>query len=1088
MADDIAVFGLALDSSGMVEGQRRASQSLEQIAKSADRTTASVSLTGAQLDKLMKRGGMSPTSLAALEQFRAATQAVAQPLAAVTTAEDKFTAAAERAQATLQRQGMQMARLREEANRMNAAFDRQRPIATAGPVQLGPSLPAGFGRAVRPVVDWNAYLPTPQQTQELERMSPRFRTAANSAAMLAQAAATGTGSIAGMASAAGNLAMQLAYVATSARIAAAASGIGAVIAVATVAYGIFTHFRDRAKQGAERIRELNAELGVMGARLAGDEFGAKRLQIVAATDREIANIQAGKLAQSDKNALIDLEIQRRERALEIAQREHTESRRALTVQADALIAQRGTELVLLEAAAKRTDEYSVQLQTIRRQAIAREAEVQQMFRVRDALGNELAITREQAEQREILLAQSDALYNAAVRRLRVERDLANETERMKTAQAGATALAERNAAIIARRSAAVIAKAERDPLIEPFLEAARSMQRAFEDAFRNIIRNGKNIFEQFADTIIDIFIGMAASIAAILTAKALGIDRLIKMIREAADAQKGIGIGDVRKALGTAGQYAGGALAGGAIGYGVGYGTGSAVGGAVSGGLSGAAAGFALGGPPGAIIGAVVGIAAGIFGASQKIKEARKAFDEGLRGFTDKWSESQSSFTQQARALEKDFRDLEAAAYKARTAVNAQTRALYEAAQQRIRSDFVRSLDEQLNAVAGNDYANQVAAVTRAYEENLRTVQQLKLGTEAADKATRLYTAALDALAKAQAEALAALEAGVVDRLMGRAGLTRLVEDRGLARQQREEIEQARRLGGDPKYMHDLNLAHRFEVQMLEVTRRSEDTIRTLQEQLHVQEEAIRVAEQQVDATRQVVASLRGFRDSLLVGPLSALSPVDQLAEARRQLEQAYGAARGGDVTAAGRVPDLGRQFLELSRDYYGGATPGYAQAFETVRTFADTLEGQYGAQLTAQEQALKAAQDQVAVTKLLLETVHTDLVEQLRVLYASYELLRGPGTNWRDPSSTQPSDPTGGVPAARPSFSGALGGAASPGGGSAEIVTELRTANEELRSAVRILMAGFTEMSERMTAQEKAQARIGHEVALARERFGVLR
>jgi gas vesicle protein len=634
-----------------------------------------------------------------------------------------------------------------------------------------------------------------------------------------------------------------------------------------------------------------------------------------------------------------------------------------------------------------------------------------------------------------------------------------QRERLNDALKGATALAEKNAAIIARQSAAVIAKAERDPLIEPFLEAARSMQRAFESAFRNILRDGKNIFAQLADSIVDVFIAMAASIAAVLTARALGIDRLIKYIQ---DSKTGISLRDVREKLGTAGQYAGAALAGAGVGYGVGASTGSATAGAISGGLAGAATGFALGGPPGAIIGAVVGIAAGIFGASQKIKEARKQFDEALKGFAEKWGEPTTAFATAFRQLTKDFADLEHAAYKAHTAVNAETRALYEAAQARIRSDFITSLDEALNALGGNSYQNAVDSATRAYKQNLETIRVLGLGIDATDKATRLYIETLEALRKAQERALGDLEGSIVDRLLGRAGLTRLVEDRQLARQHRDEIDQARSLGADPGYIKNIELAHEWERTMLAATRAYEDSVRKYEEQLRVQEEAVRALEQQVDATRRVVESLRDFRESLDVGPASPLSMLDRYTEAQRLFQDASTAAKGGDLVAAGRIPELGRQYLDLARDYFASG-PGYAQAFDTVRTIVDALEGQFGTQLSTDEAALQAAKDQVAVTKLLLDTMHTDFEKQLQAQYAIYEAIRALPFILRDPSAIPTPTPTPTpVDGARLSMSPAYV-STSGGDGTAEIVARLET-------EIRVLQAGFEMLLQKLDVSIEEQ------------------
>jgi hypothetical protein len=70
--------------------------------------------------------------------------------------------------------------------------------------------------------------------QSFDPISSRARTAANAFAMLGLAASGGTGSVQSMVTASGSLAFGLASLSTSARIAAGASGIGAMVTVAAV--------------------------------------------------------------------------------------------------------------------------------------------------------------------------------------------------------------------------------------------------------------------------------------------------------------------------------------------------------------------------------------------------------------------------------------------------------------------------------------------------------------------------------------------------------------------------------------------------------------------------------------------------------------------------------------------------------------------------------------------------------------------------------------------------------------------------------------------------------------------------------------
>lgn len=77
--------------------------------------------------------------------------------------------------------------------------------------------------------------------------------------------------------------------------------------------------------------------------------------------------------------------------------------------------------------------------------------------------------------------------------------------------------------------------------------------------------------------------------------------------------------------------------------------------------------------------------------------------------------------------------------------------------------------------------------------------------------------------------------------------------------------------------------------------------------------------------------SLQAYLDSMLLGDLSALSPEEQLAEARRQLQETAALAAGGDANAIARLPQLADAFLRLSQGF--NASGGdYGADFAWVR------------------------------------------------------------------------------------------------------------------------------------------------------------
>lgn len=90
---------------------------------------------------------------------------------------------------------------------------------------------------------------------------------------------------------------------------------------------------------------------------------------------------------------------------------------------------------------------------------------------------------------------------------------------------------------------------------------------------------------------------------------------------------------------------------------------------------------------------------------------------------------------------------------------------------------------------------------------------------------------------------------------------------------------------------------------------------------------------------RQVegLKSIQQYLDSMLLGDLSALSPEDQLAEARRQLEELQAAAAGGDADALAALPQAADAFLRLSQQFNASGTD-YQADFDWVRQLLQGL------------------------------------------------------------------------------------------------------------------------------------------------------
>ncbi len=117
-----------------------------------------------------------------------------------------------------------------------------------------------------------------------DRMNPKIRTAANAMSLLSVAAVTGGGSLQGMSLAAGNVAQGIAVMTTSVRIAAAATGIGALVTIIATVVALTAHWREENEKTKASLDELNAKL------IEGGETRALR----ATLDRVEAQVDAAR--------------------------------------------------------------------------------------------------------------------------------------------------------------------------------------------------------------------------------------------------------------------------------------------------------------------------------------------------------------------------------------------------------------------------------------------------------------------------------------------------------------------------------------------------------------------------------------------------------------------------------------------------------------------------------------------------------------------------------------------------------------------------------------------------------------------------
>lgn len=104
-----------------------------------------------------------------------------------------------------------------------------------------------------------ALIPIAATGDVVEKMPAKLQRGSNALAQLSQAAVMGTGGMAGLSIASGQLAASLAVVAGNAEIAAAATGIGAIVVVAGLVYEAMRKADDKTKEWAADLHNFGSE-------------------------------------------------------------------------------------------------------------------------------------------------------------------------------------------------------------------------------------------------------------------------------------------------------------------------------------------------------------------------------------------------------------------------------------------------------------------------------------------------------------------------------------------------------------------------------------------------------------------------------------------------------------------------------------------------------------------------------------------------------------------------------------------------------------------------------------------------------------
>lgn len=165
----------------------------------------------------------------------------------------------------------------------------------------------------------------------------------------------------------------------------------------------------------------------------------------------------------------------------------------------------------------------------------------------------------------------------------------------------------------------------------------------------------------------------------------------------------------------------------------------------------------------------------------------------------------------------------------------------------------------------------------------------------------------------------------------------------------------------------------------------------TLQNAVDAEQTRLDLLQEQADVLKSTVDDLKDFnkrmidlKNSMLVGPQSPLTPLDQYATVKTQLEQAFqtsvmGVSEEDRKAARDKIDELSNSFLEVSRSVYASGTQ-YTTDFNFVQSILDSLITDSGSQLSLAEQQLIALNTQIDSSKTTIKL----LQDQLKVLDSS--------------------------------------------------------------------------------------------------------
>jgi phage-related minor tail protein len=142
---------------------------------------------------------------------------------------------------------------------------------------------------------------------------------------------------------------------------------------------------------------------------------------------------------------------------------------------------------------------------------------------------------------------------------------------------------------------------------------------------------------------------------------------------------------------------------------------------------------------------------------------------------------------------------------------------------------------------------------------------------------------------------------------------------------------------------------------------------------------------------------LRTFRDSLLLGDLSPLTPEQKYSEAARQFNTTLTAAKGGDEGALSRLKDVSSTFLRTSQ-VYNASGGQYQSDFAAVQAALTISAAQADAMATGSEAQLAVAKSQLTSLEGIHQgvlTVAEAMQQMAEAVAAAINAGINPGANY---------------------------------------------------------------------------------------------